>query len=78
MKRIEPFFMLAHGVQRVDERVRLCDPQPPSVERRSESIWSPQDFVYLSLGGVDEFWPVSGGSDMDHAHETGSDLIGPE
>lgn len=27
------------------------------------------------LGGVDEFEPVSGGGDMDHAHEAGCELI---
>lgn len=45
MKRIEPFFPLAHGVPRVDEQDRLCDPQRPSVEGGSESVRSARDLI---------------------------------
>lgn len=45
MKRIEPLFLLAQGVPRMEERDRLCDSQRPSVERRFEIVWSAQGFI---------------------------------
>jgi hypothetical protein len=33
------------------------------------------DRLFAGLGGVDEFEALSGGSDVDHAHEAVSELI---
>ena len=50
MERIRPFFPLAHGVPRVDDRrvlsgIVYVNSQRYSVERRTASLGAAQDFI---------------------------------